>query len=378
MKRLFIIFLFPLLFLTCHKGGVPSVKIATNQPAIVPLLPPMKNQPKNIILMIGDGMGLSQISAAMFMNNNKLNIQRMPIIGLQKTYSSDNLVTDSAAAATAFACGVKTYNGAIGLDWKGDPRKTILEEAEENGLATGMIATSTIVHATPAAFIAHQKLRGFYEPIAADFLKTDIDYFVGGGKKYFDRRDSDDRNLIDELKDKGYQIENYFTEPDLTKIKIHSEKNFGYFTSDDDPLTVNAGRDYLFAATKVGINFLKQKSDKGFFMMIEGSQIDWGGHANNQEYVITELLDFDKAVGEVLEFAEKDGETLVIVTADHETGGMAVGPGSKMNRVKTTFTTGKHSAAMVPVFSYGPGAEIFGGVYENKQIFHKMKRAFGF
>ena len=100
----------------------------------------MKNQPKNIILMIGDGMGLSQISAAMFMNNNKLNIQRMPIIGLQKTYSSDNLVTDSAAAATAFACGVKTYNGAIGLDWKGDPRKTILEEAEENGLATGMIA----------------------------------------------------------------------------------------------------------------------------------------------------------------------------------------------------------------------------------------------
>ena len=113
-------------------------------------------------------------------------------------------------------------------------------------------------------------------------------------------------------------------------------------------------------------------------MMIEGSQIDWGGHANNQEYVITELLDFDKAVGEVLEFAEKDGETLVIVTADHETGGMAVGPGSKMNRVKTTFTTGKHSAAMVPVFSYGPGAEIFGGVYENKQIFHKMKRAFGF
>jgi len=252
MKRFIVILLIPvLLLLTCGTPGQKKMNTSDQTPVIIPPKPPMKNKPKNIILMIGDGMGLTQISAGIYMNNNRLNLERFPIVGLHKCYASDNLITDSAAAATAFACGVKTYNGAIGLDWKGEPRKTILEEAEEEGLATGMVVTSTIVHATPAAFIAHQKLRGFYEPIAADFLKTDIDYFVGGGKKYFDRRDSDDRNLINELEQKGYQISDYFDEPDFVKVEINEDKNFGYFTADDDPLTVTAGRDYLFAASKI-------------------------------------------------------------------------------------------------------------------------------
>ncbi|MEM9821961.1 MAG: alkaline phosphatase [Bacteroidota bacterium] len=363
------------MFLCLSCGNKQVIQVAA--PVVMPKQP-MTSQPKNIILMIGDGMGLSQITAAMYTNGNALNLERFPIVGLIKTHSSDNLVTDSAAGATAFACGVKTYNGAIGIDANGQAKKTILEEAEENKLATGMVATSTIVHATPAAFIAHQKLRAFYEPIAADFMKTEIDFFVGGGKKYFDRRSSDDRNLYAELEKNNYVVSDYFKNKDLGKTLIDENKNFAYFTADDDPVTVTTGRDYLYAASVMGMNFLKKHSDQGFFMMIEGSQIDWGGHANNASYVISELLDFDKTVGAALEFAEKDGETLVIVTADHETGGLSIKLGSKMNKLKTDFSTGDHTASLIPVFAYGPGAELFSGVYENTAIYSKMRRAFGF
>jgi len=309
-------------------------------PQVIMPKAPITNQPKNIILMIGDGMGLTQITAAMYLNDNSINLERFPVVGLIKTYSSDNLITDSAAGATAFACGVKTINGAIGVDANGMAKKNILEEAEENKLATGMVVTSTIVHATPAAFIAHQKMRAFYEPIAADFLKTEIDFFVGGGKKYFDRRSLDDRNLYAELEQNNYVVSDYFKDEDLGKMVIDEKKNFAYFTADDDPVTVTTGRDYLYAASIMGMNFLKKHSEKGFFMMIEGSQIDWGGHANNESYVISEILDFDRTVGAVLEFAERDGETLVIVTADHETGGMSINLGSKMNKLKIRLWAG--------------------------------------
>ncbi|MFT4972070.1 MAG: alkaline phosphatase [Saprospiraceae bacterium] len=339
--------------------------------------PVMKVAPKNIILMIGDGMGLTQISAGMYRNGNQLNLEKFPVIGLHKSYASNDLITDSAAGATAFACGVKTYNGAIGVNPDTVAVKTILEEAEEHGLKTGMVATSTIVHATPASFIAHQKQRKMYEEIAADFLKTDIDFFLGGGKKFFDRRD-DGRNLYDELRAKDYIISDYFAE-DLEDFKIDYSKKIGYLTSDQDPLPAAQGRDYLIPASEMAINYLdKVAVDTGFFLMIEGSQIDWGGHANNSDYIITEMIEFDNAIGKVLEFAEKDGETLVIITADHETGGYAINPGSTMDSIVPGFTSTYHTATMIPVFAYGPGSELFGGIYENTAIYHKMKAAFGF
>ncbi len=330
-------------------------------------------KPKNIILLIGDGMGVTQISAGMYMNNNKLNLEKFPVVGLHKSYSHDKLVTDSAAGATAFASGVKTYNGAIGVDADTIPVKTILEIAEDRGLATGMVATSTIVHATPASFIAHQKSRKMYEEIAADFMNTEIDFFVGGGKRYFDRR-ADDRNLYQELQDNDYVVSDYFKE-DLIQCELSWKKNFAYFTADNDPLQVSQGRDYLFLASKMGMAFLRNHSEKGFFLMIEGSQIDWGGHANDADYIISEMIDFDRTIGEVLKFAEKDGETLVIVTADHETGGFAINQESEMGNLKTAFTTDYHTADLIPVFAYGPGAQMFSGIYENTAIFHKMKKA---
>lgn len=338
----------------------------------------LPEKPKNVILLIGDGMGLSQISAAMFSNNAKLNLEQMPVLGFHKSYSYDDLVTDSAAGATAFACGIKTFNGAIGVDKDTLGVKTILEEAEENGLATGLIATSTIVHATPAAFIAHVVSREQYEEIAVDMLKTPVDLLIGGGKKYFDRREIDNRNLYEEFAQKGYKVTDYSQE-DLHEMRWDPSENLIYLTADKHPLNVAAGRDYLPFATRRGLEFLEKRGkDKGFFIMIEGSQIDWACHANDGKLAIKEALDFDRAVGEALNFARSRGNTLVIVTADHECGGMALNPGSKMNKVETAFTTINHTASMIPVFAYGPMSKQFAGIFENTSINQKMRRALGF
>ena len=339
--------------------------------------PTAPKKPKNVILMIGDGMGLAQISAAMYHNKNKLNLERMPVIGFHKSYAANNLITDSAAGATAFACGEKTFVGAIGLNEDSTAMRTILEQAEDHGLATGLVATSTIVHATPASFIAHQYSREMYEEIAADFLEVDIDLFIGGGKYYFDNREKDDRNLYQELVEKGYMVDDYF-KTDFFTVKPDITRNFAFFTANKQPLTAAAGRKYLPFASKLAVDFLAGRSKKGFFLMIEGSQIDWGGHANDGDMVIEEVLDFDRAIHRVLRFAERDGETLVIITADHETGGMAINPGSAFGDIKAAFNTNGHTATMVPVFAYGPYSHLFSGIYENMEIYHKMKEALGF
>ena len=156
------------------------------------------NKPKNIVLLIGDGMGVSEVFAGLTGNKGHLFLENCKHIGFSKTQSSDNYITDSAAGGTALSAGVKTYNGAIGVDAAGNPVKTIVEEASEKGLATGLVSTSAITHATPASFIAHQASRSSYEDIAADFLKTDIDVFIGGGLEHFTKR-NDGRNLVDEL-----------------------------------------------------------------------------------------------------------------------------------------------------------------------------------
>ncbi|MEL7119481.1 MAG: alkaline phosphatase [Bacteroidota bacterium] len=334
------------------------------------------NPVKNVILLIGDGMGLTQISAAAFTKNRPLALEGFSNTGLHKPYSYDNLVTDSAAGGTAFSTGVKTFNGAIGMDKDSIPVETILEQAEKKGLATGLIATSSIVHATPAAFIAHQPNRGFYENIAADFLKTDIDYFVGGGKKYFDRRNGDDRNLYRELIDKGYIVTDYSIS-ELEETVADTRRNFAYFTGDQHALPVTAGRTYLSFATKQALSFLEKRSEKGFFLMVEGSQIDWGGHSNDGNWMTQEVLDFDRAVEVALEYAKKNENTLVIVTADHECGGMCITKHSRPGHLKYKFSTNKHTASLVPVFAHGPHADLFSGIYENTDIYYKMINAFG-
>lgn len=372
MKRLLFLCLI-LTLIACNKTVKSGNETPTTveQPTGVPLA---AKKPKNIILMIGDGMGLAQITAGMYANGNKISLERFPVVGLHKPHAYDDLITDSAAGATAFSCGCKTYNGAIGVKPDTLPCRTILEMAESKGLATGLVASSSIVHATPASFIAHQKQRRMYEEIAADFMKTEVDFFVGGGKKFFDRRSIDERNLYQELQANGYQVSD-FIQQELQDVNPDIHKNFAFFTADQEPLPKSQGRDYLPIATRKAIEFLDQQEEGGFFLMVEGSQIDWGGHANDANYIISEMQEFDGILEEVMDFAEKDGETLVITTADHETGGFSIVKPSRMDSLATKFTSDYHTAILIPVFAYGPGASAFAGIYENTAIFDKMKAA---
>ncbi len=333
-------------------------------------------KPKNIILLIGDGMGLAQITAGLYSNNNFLNIERFQIIGLHKNYSFDNLVTDSAAGATAFSCGVKTYNGAIGVDSDTISLKTILEEASEQGLKTGLVASSSITHATPASFAAHNKSRSNYEEISIDMVDSGTDIMIGGGKNYFNKRTIDNRDLYAELKSSGYTISDYSIQ-DFQNVDFNNiGDKFVYLTADGEPTSFDKGRKYLVPASERAIEFLNTKSKgKGFFMMIEGSQIDWAGHDNDFEFMISEMKEFDQVVKVALDYAEKDGNTLVIMTADHETGGLSINTGSELDSLVAKFTTTSHTAVMIPVFAYGPGAESFSGIYENTAIYSKMRKA---
>lgn len=333
--------------------------------------------PKNIILMIGDGMGLTQVTAGLYAQPEGLNLERFPATGLIKTHSAKNLITDSAAGATAFACGCKTYNGAIGMTAQKKPCYTILEEAEAFGLATGLVTSSSITHATPAAFVAHTRDRTYMEEIAAYFLKTDIDLFIGGGLRHFVDRESDRRNLRRELEEKGYVVSDFQKNP-LNQQSPDPVRPFVWFSAADQPESVLKGRDYLPPAARMAPEFLARRSDRGFFLMIEGAQIDWACHSNEDTMAVQEMLDFDRAIGEVLRFAEQDGNTLVIVTADHETGGMALLRGADRKSLKIKFTTDYHTPALVPVFAYGPGAEQFNGLYDNTDIYFKMRALFGF
>jgi len=367
--------LFVLLLLSCTPqkfiGYQPSGSSATVLPA------GDGAYAQNVILLVGDGMGISQITAGLYSNGNKLSMEQFKKIGFHKNYAYDNLVTDSAAGATAFSCGVKTYNGAIGVGPDTLDRYTILEEAEDRGMLTGMVTSSTIVHATPASFIAHNKLRKNYEEIALDFLETDIDLFIGGGNRFFNRRE-DERNLGAELTAKGYYMSNHFDE-EITAIDFKAHKKIGYLTADKDPLSVEAGRDYLPYATGKALEFMEHncEGDQGYFLMIEGAQIDWGGHANKGKYIVTEMIDFDKVIDKVLEYTKQHPETLVIVTADHETGGLAINKGSSFNNLDMKFTSDYHTADIIPVFSTGPQSDLFMGFYENTDIYAKMRAALG-
>jgi alkaline phosphatase len=244
--------------------------------------------------------------------------------------------------------------------------------AEEKGLSTGLVSTSAITHATPASFIAHQLSRNFYEAIADDFLKTDIDVFIGGGYKNFIQR-NDGRDLTIALKQKGYQVIQ-----DMDEIaKVKSGKLAGLTAFKQNEPVPNRKMD-LPLSTETALNILSN-SIKGYFLMVEGSQIDWGAHQNNTIYVVREVLDFDRAIGKALEFASKDGKTLIVVTADHETGGFAlVGGDMRTGMVKGSYVSGDHTAVMVPVFAYGPGADQFMGIMENTDIGKKIISLLGF
>lgn len=328
----------------------------------------LKKNPKNVIFLIGDGMGIAQIYAGMTANGGHLFLDNFKHIGFSKTYSTDNYVTDSAAGGTALSVGKKTNNGVIGMDADLVSIVNIREIAEQAGKATGVVSTSAITHATPASFMAHQPSRASYEDIAADFLKTNVDVLIGGGYKHFTER-GDNRDLTVDLKAKGYQVLTGMDEI----VKVKSGKLAGLTAPEHNGRVAERG-DMLLQATKTAIGILSRDKD-GFFLIVEGSQIDWGGHQNNMPYIVQEMLDFDRTVGVALEFAAKNKETLIVITADHETGGLAIADGDlKTGMVKGSFTTGSHTGIVVPVFAFGPGADQFTGLIENTDIANRIKR----
>ena len=327
-------------------------------------------KPKNIILLIGDGMGLSEISSSLYFNDKPSNFLRFNTVGLSVTSSSKELITDSAAGATAFASGIKTYNGAIGVDRNMMPVETIVEHISKKEIATGVIATSSVVHATPAAFYAHQESRRMYEEIAADLTNSEIDFFAGGGLRFFNRR-TDSLDLLEQLR-----LNNFEVHTEALPKKISAKKQAILLADDGMPKMSENRGNFLTNATMLAIGQLS-KNKEGFFLMVEGSQIDWGGHDNDAEYLVNEMIDFDKTIGAVLDFAKKNGETLVIVTADHETGGFSLSAEEgNYNKIKASFSTTGHTATMVPVFAQGPGETEFDGVYQNTKIHTIIKRLF--
>lgn len=325
---------------------------------------------KNIIFLVGDGTGLAQISAGQYAlvgPDGLLHMQTMPVAGFVKTHSSDNLITDSASGATAFSCGLKTYNGAIGVDPNVIPCKTILELAEEKGLSTGLVSTSSITHATPASFAAHVERRSMQEEIAVDFLDSGAEVFLGGGVKWFSAQQrSDSLDLAGQFEEAGYQL--LVNEEELKSSS--SERLLGLFA--EDGLERKEGEPSLASMTEKALDVLAQNKN-GFFLMVEGSQIDWAGHDNDSEYLIQEVEDFDGAVKAALNFAVNNEETLVVLTADHETGGMTLQrQRAAGDSLEIFWTSGGHTGIPVPLMAYGPGALEFMGWRDNTYVGQKL------
>jgi len=322
----------------------------------------------NVILMIGDGMGMSQITSGMYSLNNRTSLEKMPHIGISKTHSFNSLVTDSAAAGTAIACGEKTINGTIGINPQNKQLKSILEISKDYGYKTGIIATSSIVHATPAAFYANVISRNQYEDIALQLSQNEVDFFVGGGRDYFTKR-NDKRNLIKEMSDYDFVYS-------IKKFKESTSNKIGFFTSLGDPYRIIDGRKPKLSDAIEAMLDKISSYENPFFLVVESSQIDWAGHANDFNWIKAEFQEFDEAIQSAINFSNKNKNTLIIVTADHETGGLAITSG-KVRRftMRTKWGTIGHTAEMVPVFSTGPKSEDFSGIYDNTDIFKKILNA---
>ncbi|MFQ5824044.1 MAG: alkaline phosphatase [bacterium] len=340
--------------------------------------------PNNIILYIGDGMGLSCVTAAKIVKG-RLAMGNLPYTGFVTTFpAEDNIITDSGAAATALATGYKTKNKFIAtriasnkdIQTQLDTLKTVLEWAEEQGMSTGLVATSSITHATPASFAAHVKSRSNETEIARQMVYKNIEVIMGGGRKFFLPSFNwlpfrkDDLNLIDILKSKGYAV--VFSKDELFQLDLQNTKSVIGLFSDAGMPDVSERSPTLPEMTRKALEILKKDGD-GFFLMVEGSQIDWKGHRHFGTGMIEETVEFDNAIAVGVEFAQENPQTLIVVTADHETGGAALIRGSQsQHTVEVAFVSGSHTANMVPVFASGPGAEAFQGIIDNTYIGQKL------
>lgn len=324
-----------------------------------------QSEVKNVILLIGDGMGLAQSYAAYLANDKSLSIYTMPYTGLSITSCADREVTDSGAGGTAIATGHKANYKAIGLDKNNISHPSLLKIAKQYGKSTAIVCSCDLTHATPAAFVANVKNRDLQEQIALSYLEEYCDIALGGGAERFTSKGRKDKlNLIDSLAKRGYAI--VYSQDELSKCE--SEKIFGLFAEGHLPEASKRGgvmQQYMLKALEQ-----LDKNPNGFFMMLEGSRIDMEAHLNKYDAMVEETLDFDRCVAIALDFAKKKGNTLVVVTADHETGGLTLP--AKGSKTQDKWTTLNHTGVPVPIYSFGPGAENFTRVMQNTDIFFEI------
>ena len=345
--------------------GVPA---AAQQPASQP------EEVRNVILMIGDGMGLGQTAAYLIEQRYEpTSFDRAPYTAICKTYSANNRVTDSAASGTAMATGNKTDNSRIGMLSDKTAVPTLAELARDKGLATALVVTSHLMDATPSAFAAHVPNRNMGREIAEMYVTSGIDVLAGGGRQYFLPQENDARNLLEEMQAKGYA---YASTPEEF-YAVEKMPVIGLFADKYMPRVPKRG-DYLARATAHTLELLAQHP-QGFFTMIEGSQIDGACHDNKVEDMLAEMADFDAAINCAFDFADTHPGTLVIVVADHETGGLTIVSNKKdftasESGIEYKFSTTSHSATPVVLYAYGTGAQNFSGLIENTEIFHRIKK----
>ena len=342
-----------------------------------------KEEPvRNVIYMIGDGMGLTHVSMMMLEEGYRpTSFDRSQNVALITTYSANNRVTDSAAAGTALASGRKTNNGMLGMTPDGETFESMMEKAMEEGWKAGLVVTVYLQHATPAAFYAHVPSRNDLDEISEQFVESGVDVAFGGGKKFLAAERGDGKTLIDELKAKDYRVVYDLQEADA----VDRGRIVGLFSEEYMPTVLN-GRDenYLCDATKKALEILTNNAGKkgGFLLMVEGSQIDSEAHANNAQGILAETRDFDRAVGAAMDYADAHPGTLVVVTADHETSGLSITSNEtdftlSDSGVGYHFGTTGHSSTMVPVYLYGTGAERINGVMDNTELSKKIQSLMG-
>ncbi len=318
--------------------------------------------PESIIFIIADGTGIGQYTLSYYANG-EFAPSRFDHIGLVATHPNDGecttsckRVTDSAASGTALSAGQKTYNGAIAVDNDKKPVKTMLEWAKEKGMSTGLVATSSVTHATPASFAAHVDYRRKEHEIAQQYATADVDVILGGGKKFWPD------SLITFYKSQGAQfIEDINTplEKDKRLLGLFAKKGLSkVYKGNREVSTTEMAR---VALSKL------DKNKKGFFVMIEESQVDWGGHANNGAYIQGEMESLNELVNYILDYQEENPNVLVVLTADHECGGVSVHD-SDGGDLEIRFTSDYHSANFVPIFATGPGASVFDAFIDNTEI----------
>jgi alkaline phosphatase len=353
--------------------SLPSTKL--------PLMPPKAI--KNVMIFFGDGMGISQVDATRIKYYglaSKLHMELMPIVALVRTYAANNLITDSAASATAYATGWKTNNRMVGMTPDGVARRTIMEAARDRGMATGLITTGMLTDATPAAFVTHVPHRHAQSGIALQMITSRVNVMVGNMAYFFPSNDprSARRDTIDVVKQatrSGYM----YVETEEAWQNVEANYVLGHLfddLQDDESYTETKNRSKtnngpsLANVTRHAINLL-ERNPVGFFLLVEEEGIDKGGHKNDYPFVVERVKNLDDAVEVGLTYALQTGNTLVLVLSDHETGGMVLFEEDTLGLKEHNamgWTTTNHTGQSVPLFAFGPHAENFSGVFDNSDI----------